>query len=314
MAMTSRRCIASYPPSQCLWRLSYAYRYGWDVEKRRLVLGAAPPTGSQTAHRDSGHRRQADLGGGYVCAASFCAACGICDEHGMLLVADESQTGRTSEFFAVERPAGPIMTIPKGWPRPASFGRGSPHSHEAGSGHAAPMERALRAAAGRVGVCGGLVDNAARLGEVLLVACAVRRCSLLGDVRPGADGGRRGHDGRWSAGCSGRNVAAAAVVGSSPYLQDLGRGSMSRWIQAGGDRRLGTAAVRTFDRALAACCARRHHPSGRSLMNQQPGPTIRQNHLRRSRPASAGTPNLLRRARSRPCMPVIIAGGADTCL
>ena len=138
--------------------------------------------------------------GGYVVPpASFLRGLReICDEHGILLVVDEVQSGfgRTGRFFALEhfdlRPD--IMTMAKG------LASGLPLS-----GVAAPrglMEKWIPGTHG--GTYGGnavacaaaeatvrvlqeesLVDNAARMGRVLLdgLRGLQARCSLLGDVR-----------------------------------------------------------------------------------------------------------------------------------
>jgi 4-aminobutyrate aminotransferase len=122
----------------------------------------------------------------------------ICDEHGILLVADEVQTGfgRTGKFFAAEhfqlRPD--IMTMAKGLasglplsgvaaPR-AVMERWIPGTHGGTYGGNAVACAAAEATV-RVLQEEGLVDNAARLGEVLLAGLRgiQARCSLLGDVR-----------------------------------------------------------------------------------------------------------------------------------
>jgi 4-aminobutyrate aminotransferase len=122
----------------------------------------------------------------------------ICDEHGILLVADEVQTGfgRTGKFFALEhfqlRPD--IMTMAKGLASglPLSGVAASralmeswiPGTHGGTYGGNAVACAAAEATV-RVLQEEGLVDNAAHLGRVLLAGLQDIQagCSLLGDVR-----------------------------------------------------------------------------------------------------------------------------------
>jgi len=209
MAMTTSRTVyrQNYQPLAAgvfVAPYPYAYRYGWDAEEtsawclkelRHLLASQTSPgeTAAIVVEPVLGE-------GGYVVPpASFLRGLrDVCDEHGILLVADEVQTGfgRTGRFFAVEhfqiRPD--IMTMAKG------LASGLPLS-----GVAAPrvlMESwipgthggtyggnavACAAAEATVRVLQeeGLVENAARLGEVLLAGLRgiQEHCSLLGDVR-----------------------------------------------------------------------------------------------------------------------------------
>jgi 4-aminobutyrate aminotransferase len=187
--------VAPYP---------YAYRYGWDPEEtsawclkelRHLLACQTAPTETAAVVVEP------VLGeGGYVVPpASFLRGLReICDEHGILLVADEVQTGfgRTGRFFAVEhfqlRPD--IMTMAKGLASglPLSGVAASralmeswiPGTHGGTYGGNAVSCAAAEATV-RVLQEEGLVDNAARLGQVLLdgLRGIQARCSLLGDVR-----------------------------------------------------------------------------------------------------------------------------------
>jgi 4-aminobutyrate aminotransferase len=186
--------VAPYP---------YAYRYGWEPEAtsqwclrelRHLLASQTAP--SETAAIVV----EPVLGeGGYVVPpASFLPGLRkICDEHGILLVADEVQSGfgRTGKFFAVEHfgVVPDILIMAKG------LASGFPLS-----GVAAPralMERwmvgthggtyggnavacAVAEATVRV-LQDGVVDNAARMGEVLMGGLAEiqSRFPSLGDVR-----------------------------------------------------------------------------------------------------------------------------------
>jgi 4-aminobutyrate aminotransferase len=186
--------VAPYP---------YAYRYGWEPEEtsqwclrelRHLLATQTAP--SETAAIIV----EPVLGeGGYVVPpASFLQGLReVCDEHGILLVADEVQSGfgRTGRFFAVEhfdlKPD--IMTMAKG------LASGFPLS-----GVAAPralMDKwlvgthggtyggnAVACAAAEVTVRvlqEGLVDNAARMGDFLMAGLreVQGRYPVIGDVR-----------------------------------------------------------------------------------------------------------------------------------
>jgi 4-aminobutyrate aminotransferase len=186
--------VAPYP---------YSYRYGWDPEAtsrwclrelRHLLASLTAP--SETAAIIV----EPVLGeGGYVVPpSSFLPGLReICDEHDILLVADEVQSGfgRTGKFFAVEhfRVIPDVMIMAKG------LASGFPLS-----GIAAPralMEKwlvgthggtyggnsvACAAAEATIRVLqGGLVENAARMGEVLMegLRSIQSRYPVLGDVR-----------------------------------------------------------------------------------------------------------------------------------
>jgi 4-aminobutyrate aminotransferase len=186
--------VAPYP---------YAYRYGWDPEDtsqwclRELYhLLASQTAPSETAAIIV----EPVLGeGGYVVPpASFLQGLRqICDEHGILLVADEVQSGfgRTGKFFAVEHfdLVPDIMTMAKG------LASGFPLS-----GIAAPralMDKWLTGThggtyGGNAVACAaaeatvrvlqdGLVENAARMGEVLMdgLRALQGRYPAIGDVR-----------------------------------------------------------------------------------------------------------------------------------
>jgi 4-aminobutyrate aminotransferase len=186
--------VAPYP---------YAYRYGWEPEEtsqwclkelRHLLVTQTAP--SETAAVVV----EPVLGeGGYVVPpASFLPGLReICDEHGILLVADEVQSGfgRTGRFFAIEHfdTKPDIVIMAKG------LASGFPLS-----GVAAPralMDRwlvgthggtyggnavACAAAEATVRVLqDGLVDKAARMGELLMdgLRGVQAKYPVLGDVR-----------------------------------------------------------------------------------------------------------------------------------
>lgn len=209
MAMTTSRTVyrQNYQPLAAgvfVAPYPYAYRYGWDAEEtsawclkelRHLLASQTSPgeTAAIVVEPVLGE-------GGYVVPpASFLRGLrDVCDEHGILLVADEVQTGfgRTGRFFAVEhfqiRPD--ILTMAKGLasglplsgvaaPR-ALMERWIPGTHGGTYGGNAVACAAAEATV-RVLKEEGLVENAARLGEVLLAGLRdiQERCSLLGDVR-----------------------------------------------------------------------------------------------------------------------------------
>jgi 4-aminobutyrate aminotransferase len=186
--------VAPYP---------YAYRYGWEPEEtshwclrelRHLLASQTAP--SETAAIVV----EPVLGeGGYVVPpASFLAGLReICDEHGILLVADEVQAGfgRTGRFFAIEHfgVVPDVITMAKGLasgfplsgvaaPR-ALMKRWIPGTHGGTYGGNAV---ACAAAEATVRVLQeGLVENAARMGEVLMAGLRdiQSRYPVLGDVR-----------------------------------------------------------------------------------------------------------------------------------
>jgi 4-aminobutyrate aminotransferase len=209
MAMTTSRTVyrQHYQPLAAgvfVAPYPYAYRYGWGAEEtsawclrelRHLLASQTAPTETAAIVIEP------VLGeGGYVVPpASFLRGVReICDEHGILLVADEVQSGfgRTGKFFAVEhfQLEPDIMTLAKG------LASGLPLSGVAAS--RALMESwipgthggtyggnavACAAAAATVQVLQeeGLVENAAQLGPVLMdgLRDVQAHCSLLGDVR-----------------------------------------------------------------------------------------------------------------------------------
>jgi 4-aminobutyrate aminotransferase len=186
--------VAPYP---------YAYRYGWDPEatSRWCLRELRHLLASQTAPSETAAMIvEPVLGeGGYVVPPpTFLPGLReICDEHGILLIADEVQSGfgRTGKFFAIEHfEAMPdVMIMAKG------LASGFPLS-----GIAAPralMEKwltgthggtyggnsvACAAAEATVRVLqAGLVENAARMGSVLMEGLrdTQSRYPVLGDVR-----------------------------------------------------------------------------------------------------------------------------------
>jgi 4-aminobutyrate aminotransferase len=186
--------VAPYP---------YAYRYGWEPEEtsRWCLRELRHLLASQTAPSETAAIVvEPVLGeGGYVVPPqSFLAGLRqICDEHGILLVADEVQSGfgRTGKFWAVEhfdlRPD--VMTMAKGLasgfplsgvaaPR-ALMDKWIPGSHGGTYGGNAV---ACAAAEATVRVLqDGLVANAARMGKILMYGLRdiQGRYPLLGDVR-----------------------------------------------------------------------------------------------------------------------------------
>jgi 4-aminobutyrate aminotransferase len=186
--------VAPYP---------YAYRYGWDAEEtsRWCLKELRHLLASQTAPSETAAILvEPVLGeGGYVVPPpSFLPGLRqICDEHGILLIADEVQSGfgRTGAFFAIEHTA----TLPDILIMAKGLASGFPLS-----GIAAPralMERwmvgthggtfggnpvACAAAEATVRVLqDGVVENAARMGTVLLDGLSEiqGRFPVLGDVR-----------------------------------------------------------------------------------------------------------------------------------
>ena len=186
--------VAPYP---------YAYRYGWDPEEtsRWCLKELRHLLASQTAPSETAAIVvEPVLGeGGYVVPPqSFLAGLReICDEHGILLVADEVQSGfgRTGRFFAIEHfdLVPDIITMAKGLasgfplsgvaaPR-ALMDRWVPGTHGGTYGGNAV---ACAAAEATVRVLqDGLVENAARLGEVLMTGLRdiQSRYRVVGDVR-----------------------------------------------------------------------------------------------------------------------------------
>jgi 4-aminobutyrate aminotransferase len=186
--------VAPYP---------YAYRYGWDPEAtsrwclrelRHLLVSQTAP--SETAAVIV----EPVLGeGGYVVPPpTFLPGLReICDEHGILLIADEVQSGfgRTGRFFAVEH----FDTVPDVMVMAKGLASGFPLS-----GIAAPralMEKwmagthggtyggnsvACAAAEATIRVLqAGLIENAARMGSILIEGLRdiQSRYPVLGEVR-----------------------------------------------------------------------------------------------------------------------------------
>jgi 4-aminobutyrate aminotransferase len=186
--------VAPYP---------YWYRYGWQPEEtsRWCLKELRHLLASQTAPSETAAIVvEPALGeGGYVVPPpSFLPGLReICNEHGILLVADEVQTGfgRTGKFFAVEHfgVVPDVMTMAKG------LASGFPLSCVAAP--RALMDKWLvgthggtyggntvscAAAEATIRVLqDGLVENAARLGPVLMAGLRdiQRRYPVLGDVR-----------------------------------------------------------------------------------------------------------------------------------
>jgi 4-aminobutyrate aminotransferase len=208
MAMTTSKTIyrQHYQPLAAgvfVAPFPYAYRYGWEPEEasRWCLRELRHLLATQTAPSETAAIIvEPVLGeGGYVVPpASFLHGLReICDEHGILLIADEVQSGfgRTGKFFAVEHfdITPDIMTMAKG------LASGFPLS-----GVAAPralMDKwlvgthggtyggnavACAAAEATVRVLqDGLVENAAAMGEVLMDGLreVQGRYPVIGDVR-----------------------------------------------------------------------------------------------------------------------------------
>ena len=208
MAMTTSKTIyrQGYQPLAAgvfVTPYPYAYRYGWEPEEtsRWCLRELRHLLATQTAPAETAAVVvEPVLGeGGYVVPpASFLPGLRqICDEHGILLVSDEVQSGfgRTGKFFAIEHfgVTPDIIIMAKG------LASGFPLS-----GLAAPRALMDRWLAGTHGgtyggnavACAaaeatvrvlqdGLVDNAARMGQVLLegLRAVQRRHPVLGDVR-----------------------------------------------------------------------------------------------------------------------------------
>jgi len=186
--------VAPYP---------YWYRYGWDPEttSRWCLNELRHLLASQTAPSETAAIViEPVLGeGGYVVAPiSFLRGLReLCDEYGILLVADEVQTGfgRTGKFFASEHfgVVPDIMTMAKG------MASGFPLSGVAAAREL--MEKwmvgthggtyggnavACAAAEATIGVIrDGLLENATKMGTMLLdgLRDIQNRYPLLGDVR-----------------------------------------------------------------------------------------------------------------------------------
>jgi 4-aminobutyrate aminotransferase len=182
---------------------AYAYRYGWSPEEtsRWCLKELRHLLASQTAPSETAAIIvEPVLGeGGYVVPpASFLAGLReICDEHGILLVADEVQSGfgRTGKFFAIEHfdLLPDVITMAKGLasgfplsgvaaPREL-MDRWIPGSHGGTYGGNAVACAAAEATV-RV-IQDGLVENAAQMGRVLMDGLheIQGRFPVIGDVR-----------------------------------------------------------------------------------------------------------------------------------
>jgi 4-aminobutyrate aminotransferase len=186
--------VAPYP---------YSYRYGWDPEatSRWCLKELRHLLASQTAPSETAAIIvEPVLGeGGYVVPPpSFLPGLRqICDEHGILLIADEVQSGfgRTGRFFAVEHfgvvPDVLIMAkgLASGFPLSglaaprALMDKWIPGTHGGTYGGNAV---ACAAAEATIRVLqDGVIDNAARMGAVLMDGLheIQGRFPVLGDVR-----------------------------------------------------------------------------------------------------------------------------------
>jgi 4-aminobutyrate aminotransferase len=186
--------VAPYP---------YAYRYGWDAEEtsRWCLRELRHLLASQTAPSETAAIViEPVLGeGGYVVPPpSFLPALReLCDEHGILLVIDEVQSGfgRTAKFFALEHfdvvPDVLIMAkgLASGFPLSgiaaprALMERWIPGTH-GGTYGGNPVSCAAAVATVQL-LRGGLVDNAGRMGPVLMAGLRdlQTRYPVIGDVR-----------------------------------------------------------------------------------------------------------------------------------
>lgn len=181
----------------------YAYRYGWDPETtsewclnelRHMLYSQTAPfeTAAVLIEPVQGE-------GGYIVPpVSFMQGLRqLCDEFGLLLILDEIQSGfgRTGKFFAMEHfgIVPDIFTVAKGiasgFPLAGVISRRDlmekwiPGSHGGTYGGNAV---ACAAAVATIGVLkDGLVENAARMGEVLMAGLKriQRGCPIIGDVR-----------------------------------------------------------------------------------------------------------------------------------
>lgn len=181
----------------------YAYRYGWSIEEtsqwclkelRHMLHSQCAP------HETAAVMIEPVIGeGGYVPApASFLKGLRqLCDEFGMMFIADEIQTGfgRTGKFFAVEHAdvVPDIIVFAKGiasgfplsgiMSRRELMDKWTPGSHGGTFGG-----NAVSCAAGvaTIGVLkDGVVENAARLSPVLMDGLKMiqKNYSIIGDVR-----------------------------------------------------------------------------------------------------------------------------------
>jgi 4-aminobutyrate aminotransferase len=181
----------------------YAYRYGWDIEEtsqwclnelRHLLYSQCAP------HETAAVMLEPVIGeGGYIPApVSFMKGLrSLCDEFGLLLIADEIQTGfgRTGKFFSVEHygivPDIIVFAkgIASGFPlsgimsRRELMDKWTPGSHGGTFGG-----NAVSCAAGVATIevlKDGVVENAARMGSFLMdgLKKIQKKYSIIGDVR-----------------------------------------------------------------------------------------------------------------------------------
>lgn len=209
MAMTTSKTVyrAGYSPLAggiFVAPYPYAYRYGWDeAETQRFCLKELNLLlKGQTAPQETAAILiEPVLGeGGYVVPPpGFLAALrDLCDQHGMLLIADEVQSGfgRTGKWFACEHcdVVPDIMVMAKGIASgmplaglastPEIMSRWIPGSH-GGTFGGNPVSCAAAVATIHVLKDEKLVENAARMGEVLLQGLRQLKESHpdIGDVR-----------------------------------------------------------------------------------------------------------------------------------
>lgn len=208
MAMTTSKTIyrqhyQPLPAGVFVAPYPYWYRYGWEPEEtsRWCLAELRHLLATQTAPSETAAIVvEPVLGeGGYVVPPpSFLAGLRqICDEHGILLVADEVQSGfgRTGKFFAIEhfQVVPDIMIMAKGLASglPLS-GLAAPRAlmekwivgSHGGTYGGNPVACAAAEATVRL-LQEGLVENAARLGSVLMAGlCDIQeRYPVIGDVR-----------------------------------------------------------------------------------------------------------------------------------
>ena len=210
MAMTTSKYIYRHhyqplPAGVFVAPYPYAYFYGWDEETTTefclrqldyLLHGQTPP--DETA----AFVIEPVLGeGGYVPApVGFLQALRrLADEHGILLVADEVQSGfgRTGKFWAFEHagivPDIVVMAKGMGSGMPISgigasralMAKWEPGSHGGTYGGGAAVSLAAAVATVRVLQEEGLVENAAARGAQLLAGLRAIRAKhgVIGDVR-----------------------------------------------------------------------------------------------------------------------------------
>ena len=186
--------VAPYP---------YAYRYGWDAETtsewclselRHMLYSQTAPfeTAALLVEPVQGE-------GGYIVPpVSFIQGLrALCDEFGLLLILDEVQSGfgRTGKFFAVEHfgIVPDIIAIAKGlasgfplagvMARRELMERWTPGSH--GGTYGGNAVSCAAAVATIEVLKDGLVENAARMGEVLMSGLSriQQQCPVIGEVR-----------------------------------------------------------------------------------------------------------------------------------